>query len=137
MLFALDRHYSVAYTLVLVVTTTMIAQLFFFHVNLQRQGISTFDYVVADARKQQAKEKEEGELRHKRLKDEEKRKAEGQTQLCGVCWVGGKSKQAKPSSVVDPAEAQGEVDEEAGGKFSVEMADVSVRDEDHENEETQ
>ncbi|GMH65476.1 hypothetical protein TrRE_jg3512, partial [Triparma retinervis] len=37
--------FAISYAAVLLVTVGMIAQLFFFHVNLQRRGITTYDYV--------------------------------------------------------------------------------------------
>lgn len=44
---------AMVYAVILILTVAMIAQLFFFHVNLQRRGISTYEYVVEDNKKRQ------------------------------------------------------------------------------------
>jgi hypothetical protein len=130
--------FAIAYALVLIVTAAMIAQLYFFHTMLQRKGMSTFDYVVADARKQQEREKEEGERNWKNEQERKRRKELGQTQVCRVCWVGGRKEEdcgkdkggSGGAAVVDGG--AGGAEETEGGKHSVEMGSIVVRDLEHE-----
>jgi len=130
--------FSIAFTIILVITVAMIAQLFFFHVMLQRRKISTFDYVVEMARKDQAKEKEEGEARYQTGVIEKKRKELGQSKLCGMCWVGGEQLPKAPTfgeeeknkkKTGGAAVVDGGIEGEEG---IVEMNQVAVRDYEHE-----
>lgn len=124
------------YMFVVAVTVAMIAQLFFFHIMLKRKGMSTFEYVVADARKQQQKDKEREERRYKKRQSDKKRKENGGVHICCGCWIGGEDK--TPAA---PAERQGmkegREEQEEGhvevGNISSTQSDLVVRDYDHEH----
>jgi palmitoyltransferase len=131
--------FLVLFTIVLLVTVSMITQLFLFHVMLYKNNMSTFDYVVADSRKQQAREKEEGERNYQRGEMKKRRIKNGETLYCeavgGGCWVGGQKETAKipkDSAVQDDgASAAGDASAAAA---EIELSGMVVRDHDHEEQ---
>ncbi|GMI07436.1 hypothetical protein TrLO_g7594 [Triparma laevis f. longispina] len=134
---------TIVYYVILFVTVTMIAQLFFFHVNLKRLGISTYDYIIKEARENQKRQRERAE-KGKKMREEKKLRIEaGQTLVCEPCaggmWFGGSQiavSLGDPSKMSSVRQEDSENDEEdhvdsnKGGEEeeTLEMAAITVKE---------
>ena len=124
--------FSIAYTAVLLITVGMIAQLFFFHVNLQRRGISTYDFVVEDAKIRQKKERE----KYEKKKEDKRRMEAGGTKVCGLFWIGGEGgENGVTNGASNGTGKHGDEEDGEGGaanidENSIELTEMIVRDDD-------
>ncbi|GMH95366.1 hypothetical protein TrST_g10742 [Triparma strigata] len=125
---------SLVYYGLLFGTVAMIAQLFFFHVNLKRLGISTYDYIIKEARENQKKQREKSEKCKLQREDARLRSEAGQRLLCGACWVGGEKVPNKGGKAKMAAVGHEEEDDHIDGKEEeeeeggLEMTAITVKE---------
>ena len=86
------------------VTLSLMFQLWFFHLRLQKQGLTTYQYIVQDNRKRRERQTTEQELNRKRNSEMQKALAEKRKSDYYRLYMGGKCTKCIPC--LDPLKQQ-------------------------------